>query len=496
MITAKLKTEYLLLTAIPLLVAGDSISTNHRGFADALTANLYGKENECSSALGVSMAFSLIYPGSTGNSTDQIRDVMGYPNGTQLRLVWKNVSSRLGSVYEGQCQMFFGGECHEQAPTLKIANSVWLDDNGTVTLTYETVVGTSLHQIDFEADDSSVIVNKWVENQTNGLIDSIVPDDEPLYPPYILIAINSIYLQASWTNPFNEQNTNEDSFYSMPNRQTEVTKAHFMHQVYERLRYSHEALPCYQVAELPFAVSTLSMIVTLPVCDSVVPTASSEQVLTAIGELETTRVALSLPKFKFESKYEDALKDALQTIGVVAPFSGDLCGLFGSCGPFIDKIIQKTVIDVNEKGVEAAAVTAVSAIKTAGLLLEDPVLMELNHPFQFFIYDQMEDVVLFEGRVGAPDVPEGSVASLRSVHSEDDFWSKNFDVNPNSVVLAEGTSEPMPSVASSCCGKRRPDNNVVPSPIDKESEHNSSRRNSFPAIVVFLFVFVFGFMGG
>mmetsp|Transcript_33972 Transcript_33972/g.62491 ORF Transcript_33972/g.62491 Transcript_33972/m.62491 type:complete len:90 (-) Transcript_33972:161-430(-) len=38
----------------------------HRSFADELTTILYTKENECSSSLGVSMAFSLIYPGSRG----------------------------------------------------------------------------------------------------------------------------------------------------------------------------------------------------------------------------------------------------------------------------------------------------------------------------------------------------------------------------------------------------------------------------------------------
>ena len=462
-----MKTVHLLLLTASPLVVGASIRTNHRGFADALTTNLYEKDNECTSALGVSMAFSLIYPGSTGVSTEQIRDVMGYPSGTQMQLIWKNVSSRLDSTYEGQCQMFFGGECNEQAPTLKVANSVWLDDERTLAADYEVVVGEFVHQIDFEAANSPVIVNDWVENQTNGLIDSIVPGDRPLYPPYILIAINSIYLKASWLDPFNEQKTSDDFFYSMPNRQTKVSNAHFMHQVYDYLHYSHEALPGYQVAQIPFAASTMSMIFVLPNSDGVELTASSEQVLTALEKLETTRVALSLPKFKFESKYEDALKKALQTIGVVAPFTGDLCGLYGYCGPYIDKVIQKTVIDVNEKGVEAAAVTAIMVLESAGPS-EDPTLMVLDHPFQFFIYDKEENLVLFEGRLGAPDVPEGSVASLQSMHSEDDFWSKNFYVNPVDVV----TLKPMYG-----------DPTTPPTDDDtEESGQDSSKRISFVLI--------------
>jgi serine protease inhibitor len=223
--------------------------------------------------------------------------------------------------------------------------------------------------------------------------------------------------------------TNNDYFYSSASRQTEVTKAHFMHQVFDHLQYSHEALPGNQIAQLPFTASDLSMVLVRPMSDDK-GTVTSSEVITSLTKLETTRVALALPKFKFESKYEENLKDALQAIGIIAPFFGDLCGLYGDCGPFIDKVIQKTVIDVNEKGVEAAAVTAIMVTKSGGPS-EDPILMMLDHPFQFFIYDHTEDLVIFEGRLGAPEIPEGdSIVSLLSVHSEGDFWSKNFYVDP------------------------------------------------------------------
>ena len=53
-------------------------SSRHRRFADELTTILYTKENEYSSALGISMAFSSIHPGFTVDAIDQIRDVLGY----------------------------------------------------------------------------------------------------------------------------------------------------------------------------------------------------------------------------------------------------------------------------------------------------------------------------------------------------------------------------------------------------------------------------------
>ena len=191
------------------------------------------------------------------------------------------------------------------------------------------------------------------------------------------------------------------------------------------------------------------MIFVLPKADGAEPVTSTD-VISASSSLQNTRVALSLPKFKFETKYEDELKDALFQLGIVAPFtegSGALCGIFedteGCENLIIDKVIQKTVIDVNEEGVEAAAVTMVGvSLTSAGPPPEDPVLMMLNHPFQFFIYDEDEELMLFEGRVGNPGVPEDEpeVELLDALHSNSDFWSDIFYVDPVDPPASEDTT--------------------------------------------------------
>ena len=60
---------------------------------------------------------------------------------------------------------------------------------------------------------------------------------------------------------------------------------------------------------------------------------------------------------------------------------GGFCGLVeGQCGT-IDSIIQKTVIDVHESGVEAAAVMALTMGTTSVDIIEedrDPVLVAAN----------------------------------------------------------------------------------------------------------------------
>lgn len=413
---------------------------SHRSFADNITAFLHKNDNDITSALGVSMAFSLIYPGCTGEAVDQISDVLGFPwhNGTgssdtEIKLVWETTTNRLLDKYNGECLFAdYDNTCYEQAPLLEVANSLWYDYGESLNVAYEVAVGEYARQIDFSAAESPIIINDWVENQTNGLIDSIIPEEKPLNSQWDLIAINSIYLKATWSHKFEEENTNIDSFFSSTSRKVEVSTAHFMHGVFDDLRYSHEAIPNYQILELPFKASDMSMIVVLPMKEDM-EGVSSVDLLVAIDDLESTRIALAFPKFRIESIYDDDLMTAVFHSGITAPFTGgSLCGIFeeDSCKLFIQDIIQKTFINVNENGIEAAAVTAIMLGR--GLPNEEPVLMMCDHPFQFFIHDKTEDLVLFEGRVGAPNKTDhnSTETSLLGKHSDEGFWRDSFFVDP------------------------------------------------------------------
>jgi serine protease inhibitor len=475
-------------TPVPPLIA------NHRDFADTLTAELYSKQNECTSAWGVSMAFSLIYPGTVDPSTEQIRNVLGYPicpdpnsferacvdyvdqcqtdsdcleDGKicclvagcgkecmipQLQLVWNNTTTRMTTVYDGACLLSSDEvECSLEQPTLEIANSVWIDDGSTLRTDYAAIVGSFARQIDFEQDTAGGIINAWVNETTKGLIESIFPEEAI---DAALIAVNSIYLKASWLEPFQESFTNEDTFYSSPSRVAAVdAKAHFMHKV-EYFPYSHDALPGFQVVQLPFP-GDLSMIFVLPLSVEPDEAVTSAEVLVALQELARTRLALAIPKFKFESEYKDNLKKAVQDLGISAPFfPGTLCLLENDdCSLFISEVIQKTVIDVNEKGVEAAAVTAVTVVGSAPYEEPEPMLFLADHPFQFFIYDTKEELVIFEGQVGNPGISDtAEPAQFNASHTDDDFWSSTFGVEPDEPPLM---SAPMPDSSSFAWNARR-----------------------------------------
>jgi serine protease inhibitor len=62
-------------------------------------------------------------------------------------------------------------------------------------------------------------------------------------------------------------------------------------------------------------------------------------------------------------------------------------------------VIHKTYIDVNEKGTEAAAVTAV----VMGVTSAGPAnMIRLDHPFLFAITENSSRSILFIGKVSEP----------------------------------------------------------------------------------------------
>ena len=119
---------------------------------------------------------------------------------------------------------------------------------------------------------------------------------------------------------------------------------------------------------------------------------------------------------------------------------GELCIYQNSCNASIEFVIQKTFINIDEAGVEAAAVTALGVVESASRPTEQPLLFLADRPFQFFVYDSTTNLFLFEGRVVDPAPPAGAPISslMDKTHKDADFWSGSpFDVDPILVSSSE-----------------------------------------------------------
>jgi len=122
------------------------------------------------------------------------------------------------------------------------------------------------------------------------------------------------------------------------------------------------------------------------------------------------RVQLALPKFRIESSL-DFVQHFKRYYNVKAPFDANNADFSpmsasGERDLFISKIIHKAVIDVDEAGTEAAAVTVIQMLSRSGMFLhEEPIKLTFSRPFLFYLRDVKSKVPLFVGRfTGIPMV--------------------------------------------------------------------------------------------
>src|SRR5690625_2934740 len=121
------------------------------------------------------------------------------------------------------------------------------------------------------------------------------------------------------------------------------------------------------------------------------------------SEFQEEKGTILLPKFELE--YEVILNETLQQLGMESAFNGSSADFSNMIevedGLLIDQVKQKTFIEVNEEGTEAAAATSVE-MEVTSATIDEPFYMEVNRPFFFTITDDVTGTILFMGEIWNP----------------------------------------------------------------------------------------------
>ena len=126
---------------------------------------------------------------------------------------------------------------------------------------------------------------------------------------------------------------------------------------------------------------------------------NEEKLQSLIKRMSKIEVNLELPKFKLE--FSSSLKRVLNKMGRVKPFGGfaDFTRILDGGGLYISDVIQKSYLSVDEKGTEAAAITAV-IINTRSI--KPSYSMFIDRPFLFMLRNKdlpQEYEMLFMAKV-------------------------------------------------------------------------------------------------
>jgi len=256
--------------------------------------------------------------------------------------------------------------------------------------------GAGLRLVDYvgAAETARQLINGWVSDQTEQRIKELLAAGA-VDQMTRLVLVNAIYLKAAWLTPFEPDATQTAPFTRPGGTTVDVAMMH-----------GGGALPYaegdgWQAVQLPYVGGKLAMLVIVPDDMAAFEAGFDDQSLRAIVDgLDTHEVILGLPKFGTESRME--LGPALAALGMPTAFTdpADFSGITTQERLLISAVIHQANIDVDEKGTEAAAATAVVMRATAAP--NGIVTLTVDRPFLFALRDTETRAVLFLGRIIDP----------------------------------------------------------------------------------------------
>ncbi len=354
-------------------------------------------ENIFFSPYSISTALGMAYEGARDQTATEMMQVLGLPEDDQ---------ARLEMVKELQTLLNKKTTSYE----LSAANAYWLRDGGSLKQDYKDAIESYYlaygQQLDFTGDPAGSVdtINDWVEEKTNDRIKDLLSTSDVDALTYLILT-NAIYFKADWKYQFNTNATEKRSFYLTGGEEIETE---LMHMCDESKKLNYAADSNVQLLQLPYKDEELSMFVLLPIDNDIASIESklNHSYLSSLkDDITSEYVNLYLPKFKFELKYK--LKEKLIQMGMPTAFSGsaDFSGITSDEDLYIDEVIHQSFVEVNEKGTEAAAATAVvMKYEGGGSTSPQPILFNADHPFIFFIEHKETGQILFMGMVENPNV--------------------------------------------------------------------------------------------
>lgn len=274
---------------------------------------------------------------------------------------------------------------------LKIADAVWADDDLKLQDAFKKSVSSNfsakVENLDFSNTDKTCKrINKWCDKNTEGLIPKIITPDT-ISKDTELCLTNSLYFESGWSgDPWTLSNKKE--------KFGDKEKTKYMTCAGDRYYENDKA-----TAFGRNYANGLSFIGILPneEGDFTLEDLDIESLLKS--EPEYDEVDCKMPKLNFETSA--TLNDMLSDLGLENIFSNDadFSGIADK-NTKVSAVLQKTKLELDKNGTKAAAVT-MAVMERMSAMAPDPVVksVELTRPFAFLIFDEMNNEILFMGKV-------------------------------------------------------------------------------------------------
>lgn len=387
------------------------------------------------SPFSFSQALSMAANGAKGNTQDELTKLLG------------------GDLSMDDLNQYYSGYAanlpQNEKAKLDIANAIWFIDDDNKIKVPQNYLQTTKDYFDSDVfrspfnQQTTDDINGWVKEKTNGMIPEII---ESLDPSSVMMLVNALYFDAEWKTPYEDYQVQERWFYLCEGadydaayeeigpypsdanpfaggwqyevpfgtdvaelRGSETAEPDNERVVRAKLMSSQESIYLENDSMTgfmrPYAGEGYSFVGLLPKENSSVQECIANMTGESLKELfankESCAVTAAIPKFS--SDYSVDLIPVMAALGVkdaFDPSAADFTGLNEIPPTWINKVLQKTRIEVDEKGTRAAAATGIG-LGGGGMFQTKDVI--LDHPFIYMIVDNKTELPLFIGYVMKPE---------------------------------------------------------------------------------------------
>lgn len=323
--------------------------------------------------------------GADSETLSQMEEVLG--RGLTIDQINETISNYLRKIAEDE--------------DINIANSIWINDINNIKIKDEFLDISSKYynaKIYKEVFNQKIAdsINSWVNEKTNGMIDKLIDN---ISPDSIMYLINAIAFEAEWQEEYSSQQIFKDNFTNYQGNKTEVEM-----MVSEEEKYLADGKAVGFIK--PYKNDKFSFVAILPNeeigIEKYINGMTGESLYNLINSYKEAKVDAYIPKFSYS--YGVDLNDVLINLGIVDAFDAykaDFSKMaeLDTENIYINKVIHKTFIEVDEKGTKAAAATGVEVNVTSAIVDEERYTVKLDRSFIYVIMDNETNIPIFIGAV-------------------------------------------------------------------------------------------------
>lgn len=340
-----------------------------------------GGENTLVSPLSIQLALAMTANGATGQTKAEMEKLLG----GEINL------SELNEYLNTYVQNL----PNEEKSKLKIANSIWfknvgIDVNDDFLQTNKNYYDASAYEASFDkttVDD----INSWVSEKTDGMIEKIVENIEPLTLMYL---INAIMFDAEWNTKYKKESIREGEFTSIDGEKQKAEMMYSTEGIYIETENAIGFKKNYKGGKYGFVALLPDESIGF---QEFINSLTDTELLEALQKPSYETVYTTMPKFSYA--YSLDMNDVLKALGMPTAFdigNADFSGIGQADGNlYISKVLHKTYISVDAAGTRAGAVTSVAM--DGGSAPMKPKEVRLDRPFIYMIIDNDTNLPIFIG---------------------------------------------------------------------------------------------------